>query len=105
MSTGQTSSSLRASSTSPLTSSATSTSIKVPSASAIELLLNDVRDLVDALDDRDAGGLEAGDLLGRRVLLALHDRAGVAEGHSLHLLVVHELARHERDDRQAGVVL
>ena len=55
--------------------------------------LTRVGDLVDPLDHRDAGRLEAGDLLGGRVLGALDDRAGVAEAHALHLLVVHELAR------------
>ena len=38
----------------------------------------------------------------RRVLLALDDRAGVAEGHARHL--VHEPAGHEGDDREARVV-
>ena len=37
------------------------------------------------------------------VLLALDDRAGVAEAHAGHL--VHEASGHERDDRQARVVL
>src|SRR4051812_50208886 len=118
MSTGQTSSSFLASSASPATSSETSTSMKTPSCadpdgpgreaeepSGIDFVLHDVRDLVDPLDDGDAGCLEARDLLRRRVLLALDDRAGVAEAHALHLLVVHELAGHEGDDRQSRVVL
>ena len=41
---------------------------------------------------------EPRDLLGRRVGLALDDRAGVAEAHARHL--VHEAAGHEGDDRQ-----
>ena len=70
-----------------------------------QLLLHRVGDLVDPLDHGDPGGLEAGDLLRRGVLVALDDRAGVAEAHPLHLLVVHELAGHEGDDRQPRVVL
>ena len=70
--------------------------MKIPCFASLivpERLLDPVGDLVDPLDDGDAGGLEAGDLLGRRVLVALDDRAGVAEAHALHLLVVHEPAR------------
>src|SRR5919112_5358093 len=68
-----------------------------------ELALHDLRDLGDLLRDRDAGLGEAGDLLGRGVLLALDDRAGMAEAHARHL--VHEPAGHERHDRKARVVL
>ena len=104
MSTGQASSSFFASSESSATCSSSSTSMKIPFSVAhrAERLLDAVGDLVDPLDDRNAGGFEPRDLLGRRVLLALDDRAGVAEAHALHLLVVHELAGHERDDRQSS---
>src|SRR5207244_2242467 len=100
--TGQTSSSLAASSSSPATASSTSMPMKMASlriGGGSQLRPHDVRDLRDLLGDGDAGLGEAGDLLGRRVLLALDDRAGVAEAHARHL--VHEPAGHERDDRQA----
>src|SRR5215216_5073743 len=106
MSTGQTSSSLEASSASSRISPETSTSMKSPCSSWVSAnlrsqpLLDRLRDLVDPLDDRDAGRLEAGDLLRGRVLGALDDRPRVSEGHSLHLLFVHELAGHEGDDRE-----
>src|SRR5436189_3878210 len=106
MSTGQTSSSFAASCASPATASSTSMPMKMASlriGGGPQLALHDLRDLRDLLGDRDAGLGEAGDLLGGRVLLALHDRAGVAEAHARHL--VHEAAGHERDDRQARVVL
>src|SRR3954454_22568022 len=110
MSTGQTSSSFAAISASLATESSTSTSMKTALSSfsanpCPQLLLHRLGDLVDPLDDRDPRFLEAGDLLGRGVLGALDDRAGVAEAHPLHLLVVHELAGHEGDDRQLRVVL
>src|SRR5215207_9671873 len=108
MSTGQTSSSLAASAASPATASSTSMPMKIASlrigrAPLGELRLHDLGDLRDLLCDGDAGLREAGDLLSRRVLLALDDRAGVAEAHARHL--VHEAPGHERDDRQIAVVL
>src|SRR3954449_5722659 len=116
MSTGHTSASFRARSASRATASSTSTSMKIALAVAAwlmrphscwnlrsEPLLHEVGDLGDLLRDRDAGLLEARDLLGGRVRLALDDRAGVAEAHARHL--VHELAGHERHDRQPRVVL
>src|SRR5581483_6735487 len=66
-------------------------------------LLHQRRDRLDALGDRDARGLHALDLVGRRVGLALDDRAGVAEAHARHL--VHEPPGHEGDDRQPAAVL
>src|SRR4051794_35477872 len=48
--------------------------------------LHDVGYLRDLLGDRDPRVGEPGDLLGRGVLLALDDRAGVAEAHPRHLV-------------------
>src|SRR5882724_5707351 len=106
--TGQTSSSFAASCASPATASSTSMPMKIASlriggAPLGELGPHDLRDLGDLLSHGDAGLREAGDLLGGGVLLALDDRAGVAEAHAGHL--VHEAPRHERDDRQLRVVL
>src|SRR3954470_18886417 len=106
MSTGQTSASLAASCASPATASSTSMPMKMASlriGGGSQLALHDLRDLGDLLRDRDPGLREARYLLGGRVLLALDDRAGVAEAHPRHL--VHEPAGHERHDRQLGVVL
>src|ERR671936_3192250 len=105
MSTGQTSVSLAASCASPVTASSTSMPMKMASlriGGGSQLRPHDLRDLRDLLGHRDAGFGEAGDLLGGRVLLALDDRAGMAETHARHL--VHEPPGHERDDRQARVV-
>src|SRR5918995_4279604 len=117
MSTGQTSSSLEAISASPAIESSTTIPMKIASRSGIrassipsrrgrrtdrELLLDGAGDLVDPLDDRDAGILQAGDLLSGRVLGPLHDGSGMTEAHALHPLVVHELAGHEGDDGQLG---
>src|SRR3954451_3754562 len=108
MSTGQTSSSFAASSPSPATASSTSMPMKIASlriggAPLGELRLHDLRDLGDLLRDRDAGLGEPGDLLRGRVLLALDDRAGMAEAHAGHL--AHEAPRHEGDDRKLRVVV
>src|SRR3954451_7750365 len=108
MSTGQTSSSFAASSASPATPSSTSMPMKIASlriggAPLGELRLHDLRDLGDLLRDGDARLSQPGDLLRGLVLLALDDRAGMAEAHAGHL--VHEAARHEGHDRQLGVVL
>src|ERR671933_756584 len=99
MSTGQTSVSLAAIAGSPAASSATSMPMKMPSermgsdllrgdvdAALGELGLHDLRDLGDLLGDRDPGLRQARDLLARRVLLALDDRAGMAEAHARHLV-------------------
>src|SRR5439155_12754718 len=97
MSTGQTSSSFAASCGSPATASSTSMPMKMASlriGGRSELAPHDLRDLRDLLGDGDACLGEAGDLLGRRVLFALDDRAGVAEAHPRHL--VHEPAGHDR---------
>src|SRR4051812_32970353 len=101
MSTGQTSSSFAARAASPVTESSTSmpmkmASLRIGGAPLGQLRLHDVRDLGDLLGHGDPRLREALDLLGGRVLLALHDRAGVAEAHPGHL--VHEPAGHEGDD-------
>src|SRR5271167_2644761 len=103
MSTGQTSASFAASAGSEAVASSTSIAMNVPSLRIraflrADLLADHLRDVLDPLGDRDAGAFEALDLLGRRVLLALDDRARVPEAHAGHL--VHEAAGHERDDRQ-----
>src|SRR5690349_4499738 len=101
MSTGQTSSSFAASSASPVTASSTSMPMKTASlriGGRSQFRLHDLRDLRDLLGDGDARLRQPLDLLGGGVLLALHDRAGVAEAHARHL--VHEPPGHERDDRQ-----
>src|SRR4051794_11134582 len=128
MSTGQTSASLVATAVSWATASSTSTPMKVASALTPlrspprgiqpralrtgiglrplyprQLGLHDLRDLADLPRDGDPRLGQARDLLARRVLLALDDRAGVAEAHARHL--VHEPPGHEGDDRQARVVL
>src|SRR3954453_21775863 len=131
MSTGQTSASLVATAVSWATASSTSTAMKMASAlmplrspprgiqggwvrflrtgiglgplHPRQLGLHDLRDLRDLLCDGDPRLGQARDLLARRVLLALDDRAGVAEAHARHL--VHEPPGHEGDDRQARVVL
>src|SRR5947208_12422230 len=106
MSTGQTSASLAASCPSPATASSTSMPMKIASlriGGGSQLAPHDLRDLRDLLGNGDPGLRQARDLLGGSVLLALHDRAGVAEAHARHL--VHEAPGHERDDRQARVVL
>src|SRR5512132_1543915 len=106
MSTGQTSASLAATAASWAASSSTSTAMKIASALTRwspprgiqprvlrqgiglrplylgELRLHQARDVLDALGHDDAGGGQARDLLARRVLLALDDRAGVAEAHA-----------------------
>src|SRR4051812_22523122 len=98
MSTGQTSASVAASAVSAAASGVTSTSMKRLDMGAIRDLGPDhLGDVLDALGDIDARGVQPGDLLARGVLLALDDRAGVPEGHAWHL--VHDPARHERDDR------
>src|SRR4051795_11580735 len=104
MSTGQTSVSFAARAWSDATSGETSTSMK-------RLDMRTLRDpgphhawdVLDPLGDLDPGRGQARDLLRRGVLLALDDRAGVAEGHARHL--VHEAARHEGHDRQPRLVL
>src|SRR4051812_9006861 len=106
MSTGQTSASFAASCASPVTASSTSVPMKMASlriGGGSQLALHDLRDLRDLLPDGDACLCEAGDLLGGGVLLPLDDGAGVAEAHAGHL--VNEAPRHERDDRQLGVVV
>src|SRR6266540_2614625 len=104
MSTGQTSASLVATAVSWATASSTSTPMKMASAltpgspprgvqpralrmgsglrplcSVLQLGLHDLGDLRDLLGDGDPGLGQARDLLARRVLPALDDRAGVAE--------------------------
>src|SRR5215217_8827189 len=108
MSTGQASSSRLASSASPLSESSTSTPIKMasfltrrppwlaprgfqprvsigrggvpPPLTGLALpALHEVGDLGDLLGHDDPGGRQARDLLCGRVLLALHDRPGVAK--------------------------
>src|ERR671933_1673364 len=103
MSTGQTSASCAATAGSCAAPGATSTAMKRLDTGAPALgdgLLDEVGDVLDALRDRYAGLGQTRDLLGRGVLAPLDDRPGVAERHPRHL--VHEAARHERDDRQAG---
>src|SRR3712207_5839923 len=100
MSTGQASSRRRARSASPATPSSTSMPMKVASVltpplrrpvsptratrrssrrgSGSQPRTDQIGYLGDLLGDGDAGRLEAGDLLRRRVLPALDDRAGVA---------------------------
>src|SRR3954453_19688444 len=103
MSTGQTSASVAASATSAATSGATSTSMKRLDMGPLgDLGPDHLGDVLDALGDIDARGAQPGDLLGRGVLPALDDRAGVPEGHARHL--VHDPARHERDDRKTRLV-
>src|SRR4051794_39949393 len=98
MSTGQTSASVAAMAGSPATSGETSTSINRLDMGAIRDLGPDhPGDVLDPFGHLDPGGVQAGDLLARGVLLALHDRPRVAERHAGHL--VHEAAGHERDDR------
>src|ERR671936_2418057 len=107
MSTGQTSANRAASSRSAAASAETSTAMKrllyMRAAPRGDRLLDEVGDVLNALGDRDPGRLQARDLLARRVLPALDDRAGVAERHARHL--VHEAPRHERDDRQPRPVV
>src|SRR3954467_9259312 len=102
MSTGQTSVSLAAMTASAATPGAISTSMK-----RLDMLgdprADHARDVLDPLGDLDTCRGEAGDLLGRRVLLTLHDRAGVAERHAGHL--VHEAPGHEGKDREPRVVV
>src|SRR3954464_10410762 len=104
MSTGQTSVSFAASAWSDATSGETSTSMKRLDMRTLgDPGPHHPGDVLDPLGDLDPGGGQARNLLGRGVLLALDDRAGVAKGHARHL--VHEAACHERDDGQPRVVL
>src|SRR4051794_19099836 len=104
MSTGQTSASFAAMAASEATSEATSTSMKRLDMGPLrDLRPHHPGDVLDPLGALDAGGVQPRDLLGRGALLPLDDRAGVPKGHARHL--AHDPARHERDDRQARVVL
>src|SRR3569832_2023364 len=60
------------------------------SGSQAEALVDQPRNVLDALGYGDAGRLHARNLVGRGVGLALDDGAGVSEAHARHL--VHEAA-------------
>src|SRR5262249_38564853 len=89
MFTGHTSVSFFASAGSAAACASTWTSMNMPGISVsclCEALLDQSGDLLDALRHGDAGDLHALDLVGRRIGLALDDRARVPESHAGHLV-------------------